>query len=253
MNKNKTVFGIILFLVTPIIINYGLLSWRAPGVNGEVGDWLGFFANFLGVIGAVLIAIYQFIKQRESEQKQDIENNRSYVDIQDFSATLMLIGVNTHVNSRVIKTDGYDELLKSFPPKHYGRIRVGYLKIAHYGIPELIFDCRISLDLSYDRNGIQVKETLDVNIGVIEKGVEIFIPLTLKKMDEGKEIELDTVVLNYSTLKGERLQVYRDYISKKEILYSLIDDSKKQVIFEYDMKQIGWSYPNKIDQSKLAP
>ncbi|PAD31444.1 hypothetical protein [Paenibacillus sp. 7523-1] len=243
---------IILILLIPVVINYGLLSWKAPGLNGDTGDWLGFLANFLGLIGAVLIALYQFKKQREIDQEKNIEQNRSYVDIQDFNATLMLKGVTTHENSRVIRTEGYDLLLKEAEIDQYGGIKVGYLKIAHFGIPELIFNCSISIDASICRSGVYDEETLNVNVGVIEKGVEIFIPLQPLRGDQGKEIILEKVIFNYSTLIGERLQIFRDYINRKEVLYSINNDLKT-VLFEYDMKQVGWTYPNKIDHSKLAP
>ncbi|MFK4171028.1 hypothetical protein ACI2LM_32820 [Paenibacillus lautus] len=252
-NWRKIITAITVVSGIPIGINYLLLSWRAPGLKGEVGDWLGFFANFLGLIGAVLIALYQLNKQKLNEQEKDVENNRSYVDIQDFNATLMLKGVITHENSRIIKTDGYNELLRRFNTKDYGKVRAGYLKIAHYGNPELIFDCSISLDISFTKKKELVNENLKVNIGVIEKNVEIFIPLTPEGSDSGQEIDLQTVTLNYSTIKGEKLQIYRDYINRKETLYSLTNDSEKKIVFKYDMKQIGWVYPNKIDHSILAP
>ncbi|GAS82409.1 hypothetical protein [Paenibacillus amylolyticus] len=252
MKKNRIIAFSLLILSIPVFINYGLFSWEAPGLNGDSGDWLGFLANFLGLIGAVLIALFQMKEQKDGELVRDIESNRSYIDVQDFTAPLMLKGVVTHENSRIIQTDGYDALVKRFRSNEYKEISVGYLKMAHYGTAELIFDCSFSLSFSYLKNGIKVSDTESVSIGVFEKGIEIFIPLVPEGIDKGVEIELFTVTIDYSTIKGERLQLHRDYVSKKETLYSIVNNAKN-TIFEYDMKMINWIYPNKIDHTKLAP
>lgn len=64
MNKNIIILYASLLLV-PVIINYGLLSWTAPGVSMEANPWLGFLGSFLGLIGAISIALLNNHNQKK--------------------------------------------------------------------------------------------------------------------------------------------------------------------------------------------
>lgn len=244
--SKRSVFGIVLFLVTPIVINYALLSWRAPGVNGDEGDWLGFFANFVGVIGAVAIAIFQFRKQRELDRERDIEQNRSYVDIQDFSGPMMLVDVKTHENSRIISTEGYEHLKKALPRTNYKGSEIPYLKISHYGTAPIITRCNIEVEYIYQQNGIRKPDTVNYFLASIEQGVEIYIPLVPVGSDENSTIDMVSLTFEYVTLKGERLKLVRKYNSITETLFG----EKNEIIYSEELQAANWIYPNKINNSK---
>ncbi|WP_148499982.1 hypothetical protein [Paenibacillus ihumii] len=249
--KNKYALFIILLLAAPILINYGLLSWRAPGVQGTSEAWIGFFANFLGLIGAVFIAFYQFRKQKEKEDEQDRVNNRSFVVIHDFNATLMLVGVVTNENSRIILTPWYEILRKTVKKEKYGTTKIPYLKVSHFGNPPIITDCSIKARIRYiEKNDYKIDE-LDISIGVIERDVEVFIPFTPLEADPGTKIFIEEVTFDYSTLKGERLRITRDFEKNTERLEVLHGKIKGEIIYEHKMKSANWVYPSKIDHSKI--
>lgn len=246
MFSKKTTIVIGLFLFVPIVFNYAFLSWRAPGVNGEVGDWIGFYANFIGVIGAVAIAIFQFKKQRELDQERDIEQNRSYVDIQDFRGPMMLVNVKTHENSRIISTEGYEYIMTESSPPMYKREKIPYLKISHYGTAPVITRCIISVDYTYQQNGVRKPQNEVYFLATIEQGVEIFLPLVPIGTDLNSSIDMVSLTFEYTSLKGERLKLVRKYNSTTETLFG----ENNKIIYTEELKTANWIYPNKIINSK---
>ncbi|QDS35852.1 hypothetical protein [Brevibacillus brevis] len=66
---------VLLIFATPILINYFLLTWRAPFVFGDANSWLGFLANYSGGIIGGLVAFFaakiqmDFQKEREKLQR----------------------------------------------------------------------------------------------------------------------------------------------------------------------------------------
>jgi len=240
----------IIVALAPIIINYLLFTWRAPGVVGKLSDWFTFLGSYLGLIGAVYIALFQMKVQKQNEIQREVINNRSYVLLQEFGATLMLVGANTHENSRIIKTKGFEHLLRSTHKEHYKSTKVGYIKISHHGGSEVIYNCEVTIKFNYEHEGQIKNEDMNFNIGAIEKGTEVFIPLFPYGYKRGK-IETKYVSFEYSTLVGERLYLVMDFVSKKERLESLSINSEPEKIYEIEMKETGWVFPNKIDHSKL--
>ncbi|MBO2943568.1 hypothetical protein JJQ72_06200 [Paenibacillus sp. F411] len=251
MNWRRITLGICFVLIIPIAINYGLLSWRGPGVHGSTGEWLGFFANFLGVLGAVLIALFQFRKQRELDEQREIENNRSYVDIQEFRATMMLVGVKTHENSRIISTNEFEKLKNKLHTEEYKSYQVPYLKISHYGIAPVITDCHIQLKVSFVMNDSEQIETYDFFVGAMEKDIELFIPLIPPGgKANGTTAVKEYVKFDYVSLRGEQLTLIVDYKSNTEVLYTN-RDSKQDLIYKSALKSVNWVFPNKIDHISL--
>lgn len=63
-----------LIIAVPMLINYLLLTWKAPFVNGDANSWLGFLANYSGGIIGGLVAFFaakiQMDFQREREMRQ---------------------------------------------------------------------------------------------------------------------------------------------------------------------------------------
>ncbi|TQK74958.1 hypothetical protein FB479_101569 [Brevibacillus sp. AG162] len=230
-----------LFL-SPILINYVIMSWRAPGVNGDTNAWIGFWGSYLGLIGAITIAIYSFQKQKEKEDNQDRKNNRSYIQVHDFTAPLRLTNVNTNENSRIIDTPGYSDLISRIKDSEQQSINTSFLKLAHFGNPDAIFDCKIQIDISYEE---EKKYDINVNIGVFEKGIEIFVPLVPPGIEAGATIDLNNVSIEYNTLKNERLKLVHDVQRAKDTLLLLHDNDEPEVLYEFNMKGSTWIYPNK--------
>lgn len=236
----------VVLLLVPVIINYVILSWRAPGVNGDANAWLGFFSSYIGLIGAVSIAVYQINKQKQREDQNDREANRSYVLLQDFSAPVKLINVRTHENSRLIETEGYKELLEYVPKDQYEYTSTAYLKISQYGNPEVISDCKIYTIVGQE-DGPDIN--IDVNLGIIEKGIEVFIPLVPPGVSRGSRyLRLSKVTIEYSTIRNERLNLVHDLIEQKDTLKLIESNGDEQVLYEYGLLGVKWIYPNKMDR-----
>lgn len=245
-----------LVIFAPVIVNYAFFTWRAPSVYGDANSWLGFFANYLGFIGAVGIATFQLKKQKEREVKSDREHHRSLLVVQDFTAPIKLKKVITHENSRIILTPGYEDLLKRLEElkrmkhiseKQYHNVTIAFLKISHHGNSEVILNCRIQTvsreedsDIAYD---------LDINIGVVEKGIEVFVPLVPPGIEMGRKILLDKVIIDYYTLRNEHLRYVHDLINQKDILYLIgnTDEEDIHILYCHDLIGSQWIYPNKID------
>jgi hypothetical protein len=67
----------IMVIAFPAFINYVLLTWHFPGVYENTDAWLGFLANYsggiMGGLVALLIARYQFSKDKEDKVEQENE------------------------------------------------------------------------------------------------------------------------------------------------------------------------------------
>ncbi|GIO03003.1 hypothetical protein J5TS2_36710 [Brevibacillus halotolerans] len=233
--------GLLLF---PAIINYGVLTWRAPGVVGDTSQWLSFLGSYLGLIGAIVIAVYTIQKQKEQTERKEIEDNRSYIVVHDFNAPLKLKNVITNENSRIVETEGYKDLKDRVSSSE--NVPVSYLKISQFGNPELIINCQIHIDCRVDVSF--EKYEINVNLGSFEKGAEIFIPLLPPGLKMGQEVLLDKAVIEYTTLKQERLQLIHDPLNKKETLNLISNNRIDKVLYEFEMNQVEWTYPNRIKQ-----
>ncbi|KMY32389.1 hypothetical protein ACZ11_09680 [Lysinibacillus xylanilyticus] len=242
MNKNIIILYASLLLV-PVIINYGLLSWSAPGVSMEANPWLGFLGSFLGLIGAISIALLNNHNQKKSDYEKEMKNNRSFIVLNDFQGPIGLKNVKTHENSRLIRTVGYEELLKIVPKDDYVYTSTSYMKISHYGNSDVILDCNICIS-SEDNEGSQLPDIV-VNTGVLEKQIELFIPIAQPSIGMGNIINLNKVVVEYSTLMNERLEYIMDFGNLKECHYVINDKKEKEILFEFDVKGSKWTYPNK--------
>lgn len=252
--KNKYRLFLLVILV-PIVINYGLLSWRAPGVKGDGSAWLGFFANYLGIVSAVLITLYQQRKQREKDNEDEInqkkkddekdrQDNRSYIVLHDFYSNVRLKNVKTHENSRIIETEGYKYLLETM--KKVWNIEdysTSFLKLSHFGNPDVILDCNVKLTVKFEL-GI---EKIEVNIGAFEKGIEIFIPVVPVGAYMGEIVELEEARVEYSTLRNERIHYIHELENKRDVCKIVWEDGQEEVLYEFSLNESQWIYPNKIE------
>lgn len=122
----------------PLIVNYGLLSWSAPGLNAEPNPWLAFLGSYLGVLGAVSIAVFNNIAQRDKDKKAGNKNFRNFVVMTEFQASLRLENVIMNEHSRLIETSAYKTLLDLDVHRD---LTGPFLKLTHFGNSPLIFDC----------------------------------------------------------------------------------------------------------------
>lgn len=254
MNVRLILVYLIIFLA-PVIINYGFLSWRGPGVNGDLDSWIGFFANYLGLIGAISIAIIQIKDQKERDNSNELQSNRSYIIAQEFAAPFNLKNVITSPNSRLIVNDYYNDAEEFFIAQFesnssnenlrdfLGNITVQFYKFSHSGIPDVIIDCHIKIKVA-DSDNVRETYIVSSNIGTFEKLEEIFIPIVNINY---REITPLNVQLDYKTIKGEQMRYCYNYEQKKEE-HMIIVDGKIHLLHSIDVSDSTWIYPNKINR-----
>lgn len=71
--KKEFLIGTLLIIALPVVLNYLIFSWRAPGVNG---DWMGFLGSYLGAIIGVIVV---YITARMQLNSQKVENRENKV------------------------------------------------------------------------------------------------------------------------------------------------------------------------------
>lgn len=67
-------------IVTPLVLNYILFTWRAPWVYGDGNVWLGFWGNYSGGFVGALVAMWIANRQASEQRKvlkQQIEDQRT--------------------------------------------------------------------------------------------------------------------------------------------------------------------------------
>jgi hypothetical protein len=244
MKKPSQVIIYALLIMSPVIINYSLFTWEAPGVYKNSSAWLGFLGNYLGFLGAFSIAIMQFKNQKQRDEKQDVENNRSYIILHDFQAPIKLSKVKMHENSRLLETKGYKWLLERVNKSEYDYVKASFLKISQFGNSQVILDCNILVSYK-DEEGNSLPE-LNIQTGVIEQDIEVFIPVVPQGIGIGKQVELQMIVVEYTTLMNERLRYVQDFNKEKEYHSIVKKDGKDEVLFEHSLVGSRWTYPNKL-------
>lgn len=137
--KGKLIVVSLIFILIPVTVNYLLFTWRAPNVFGSASDWLGFFANYFGLIGAVSIALYQIHNQKKNEIERDKIDHRSFLVVNKIHSRYGLKNINTSENSRLIETAEYLQFQNNVPRNNHDHYTISYLLIAQYGNSEIIF------------------------------------------------------------------------------------------------------------------
>lgn len=241
----------ILVAATPIIVNYFLFTWRAPGLVGNSSDWFTFLGSYLGFIGAVYIALFQMKKQEKLANQEKLSKARGYILFQDYTAPLRLIGLKSSRNARIILTSKYKELLKDYRNRESEFPRLKYIKIVLHGC-ELIYNSVLEYTVSLKALDGNILETrsFSINIGPLEKGVEPYVPL-IADYDASllldNELQIDKLVFNYTTVEGEDLKYVRDYETEKETLIKIVNNEIIQ-IYSVDCKPVEWMYPENYNR-----
>lgn len=230
-----------MIIASPVLINYLLLTWRAWRVNGGTDAWIGFFGSYLGLIGAVGVALFQFKTQRDKEIQQDKVNNRSFISAHDFSAPVDLRRVVTHENSRLIETQQYTEFkdwMEQTNPNYKGAI--AYYKISQFGAPDIIMDCKI-VAVIVPKGKAPIR--IETHVGIVEKGIEIFLPVTMKVISD---IEVHELIIDYRTIRDEKMRYYSNPQTKIEKHLVIKPDGSEEVIMKNESRQATWIYPKKL-------
>lgn len=237
----------VVFLVTFLIGLYSLLVQTFSVKNSIlatlIGGVLSMLGGAMGAFGAYLVARYQLNTEKKEFEEREIQNNRSFIVINDFQGPIGLKNVKTHENSRLIRTEGYEELKKSVSKDDYDYTSTSYIKISHYGNSDVIMDCNICIS-SENEQGSQLPDIL-VNTGVLEKHIELFIPIAQPLNGVGNTINLSKIVVEYSTLMNERLKCIMDFSDLKERHCAINKRNEEDILFEFDVIGSKWTYPNK--------
>lgn len=234
-----------IILAIPVILNYTIFSWGAKGVQGNLSDWFSFLGNYLGLIGAVSIALLQMRRQKDRDIEQDIESKRSYVVAHNFEANLKLDRVKTHQDSRILETEAYKKLLHRHPLTN--DVKTSFLRLVQYGNSPVILDCKISVDTKYADNTVH---KLRENIGVMEHGVEFFVPVVPPHAKLNEDISVELIVIEYKTLINEALKFVINHETNKEYYCSVDKDGIEHTLFEQEISKSSWTFPNKTEKRK---
>lgn len=232
--KYKSAYIILAIFVTPIILGQILRIQALDWTIGNEESWVGFFGNYgggiIGGIVAYIVANTQIKKQIENEKQKTIESSRSYISIQEFHANPKLKNMNTSYKSRVFETIDYKKIqeqtdLKSIP----------FHKFTIHGTPDIIMACEVQVFLNYPHINFIAP------LGIVEKEEEVFIPMCISGI---KTIEVDKVIVNYTTVSGEQM-IYKYDVTKGMTGYWYIKNDKPVEIFSYEMRTSDWFYPNR--------
>ncbi|MGG3193928.1 hypothetical protein [Priestia aryabhattai] len=260
--ESKKLFKRILLgiLAAPFLVDI-LLIWRSPITFGD--DWQGFFGDYIGsIIGgltAFAIVYYQMEKQKQLDEENDLQANRSYINAEEFIAPIDLIDIKHKEFSKIMVTKFY----KEFKEINEGIKRnIPYYRINHSGLPDTILDCKLIFDLSeyiieetkhksqlvnelivattpIDEK-VKVPYKIETHIGVFEKGIDIFIPLVKTSF----EVHIEKFQMEYTTLKNERIRYIADIKNKKESHLLIKENEPPECLFEFELKASDWAYPN---------
>ncbi len=240
----------------PAILNYGLLSWTAPGVNLSPNPWLSFLGSYLGFLGAVSIALannrYQREKdkrdekkQRDKDKKAELKSFRSFVVMKEFYADLKLKNVKMHENSRIILTKPYEKMIDLYGNEN---VKTTFLKLSQYGNSPVIMDCKMLIKFKVQNNNDGREHKLEMNIGVIESGIEVFCPLTFEGIKAGDKMAVNYIEIKYKTLMNEQMRYEIDHIQNVETYSVMNNKEEPEELFKQEITSARWSYPNKIDK-----
>jgi len=240
LRRNKI---IILVASAPILINYLLFTWRAPGLVGESSDWFVFLGSYLGFIGAISIALAQFKKEKESELEKQKINKRGYIVAQEINAGVPLQIIDPNKGARVIKTQNYNKFINALKsnnnPRSLNNYR--YMRINLHGC-DLILGCEVIAEFTVENlSGEKYKEELKSFVGLIEKGAEVYLPIFPFNDETGIEYSINSLKFTYTTIENESLILVKDYEKNKETL-SIKLNGKETKIYKTDYKPVEWHY-----------
>lgn len=243
-----------LLILAPIIINYGLLTWHMPGVHVENNPWLSFLGGYIAIFSAWSLSSYQYNRQRKDEEikekkqkeKDDLkdkQNNRSYFAFQDINVPGGIGNVTTHSDSRFINTKGYKWVNERFIRNTELDYSVPYLRFKQYGKNDFVIDAVLKIDWFVENSDI--KEKINIQLGIIDKQVEIFVPVAVEGMEKKDRIHVNLIMLEYTTLRGERMVLKYSGNTYEEECLVLHDDGSEECLYRYNAFESEYFVPGK--------
>ncbi|CEG30032.1 hypothetical protein [Peribacillus simplex] len=129
--------------------------------------------------------------------------------------------------------------------KRYNTINTTYLKLSHFGNSPIIMDCKVIVE--YKNKGGNTFE-LKENIGVIEQGIEVFVPIVTLNAKVNESLTVKVIKLEYKTLMNETIRYVINHITYKEYYCVVNVNGNEDKIYEQEITSSSWTYPNKIKQ-----
>ncbi|MBU5673230.1 hypothetical protein [Paenibacillus brevis] len=137
-NKRLVLGSMALVIIFPIILNYFIFSWRAPGVNG---DWMDFLGGYLGAIIGVVVVYTTVVMQLNAQSKESRENKM--FQIRPYLRAETIRGYSNNVEQIIFSpATPSDDYISPELANNFGR---GQFKLANIGLGTAI-DIHFNVD-----------------------------------------------------------------------------------------------------------
>ena len=237
------VFAIVLIAGTSYLIDIILIKGLTVD-TGIISGLLGMVGGFSGAMGAFLVARHQIKKEAELHERRDKELSRPIISCMDFIGTMKLSNAKLKEKVRIMDTPFYQTYLNE---KEKYEDQMIFLELKILGEASLIYDAEATLFMSKKYYPTSLQQ-INVYVGLMERDIEIYIPMPLALVEEGYMRELTRLELFFETQKGEKMKYIYDIEGKKEEYY-LLNDSEV-LLKTINMKESAWIYPAKRQETK---
>jgi len=160
-NKWIALGSLALVIIFPILLNYLIFSWRAPGVNG---DWMDFLGSYLGAIIGVVVVYLTAIMQLQAQSKESKENRMFQVRPYLRAETIEYVPDKVEQIHFSIITPSFDYI----PTEFANNFGSGQFKLANIGLGTAV-DIQFKVDVymhryTHNNSALIVKEESEFNI-----------------------------------------------------------------------------------------
>ncbi|OQM47524.1 hypothetical protein B6A27_00320 [Anoxybacillus sp. UARK-01] len=223
--------SIVLVVAVPIAINYFLMTWKAPFLQGDSSDWLGFLSNYSGGIIGGIVALKVAREQTRNERERIKREHRSF-----FSASTIVFNFKDDdkwgrkEKRRILLTDSYKNLLATDK-------ETSYYSVIRFGGSDVIINCKFKIIVGSDKN-FSNTDTIEAWVDFFEKDEEILIPLCSSKLGQYqpwvKEIQAE-----YYTPANEKVKFIQSEVdnTRKHVFI----DGKEEHIIEHETIYTAWA------------
>lgn len=184
-NRKLVIFLSIPVLI-PVLINYLLLTWHFPGVQGKEEDWLGFFSNYSGGIIGGIVAFIVANHQVKTQMKEQIKNEEEIKYINQLPTLLNIIFELKEMKKSLKAAFAMRKIITEFNEHQSGK-NIIVIEHAHYPLKKL-----------NDENwlGIQLIQSVDFQKSLIT------LKNDYKKISDALSINIDEIKFEITRLRG---------------------------------------------------
>lgn len=206
--------SLMLVIAVPIAINYFLMTWKAPFLQGDSSDWMGFLSNYSGGIIGGIVSLIIAREQTRSERERRKEELRSF-----FSASTIVFNFNDDdkfgrkEKSRILLTNSYKDLLAV-------EQKTSYYSVIRLGGSDVVMNCKFKIIVGSDRS-FSNTDTIEAWVDFFEKDEEILIPLCSSKLRQYQP-----------WVKEIQAEYYTPANEKVKFIQSEVDNTRKHVFFD---------------------